>query len=80
MDREEIVLQVIAEVSGTEVGAIQPEAELVADLGVDSPRALQMLVEIEDRLEMEIDDKVIDGLLTVADVLEAIREYERSTD
>ena len=73
MDREEIVLKVIAKVSGVDLEKIAPESELVADLGIESPKALAMLAEIEDRLDTEIDDEMVSRLNTVADVLQAIR-------
>ena len=72
MEVREIVLEVIAQVSGVDRGEITPDSELVGDLGVDSPKALAMLVELEDRLEMEIDDELVSRLNTVADVLRAI--------
>ncbi len=78
MAREQAVLEIIAEVSGVEVSSLEPETELVADLGIDSPRALQLLVELEDRLDIEIGDEAIEKLETVGSVLEAIRQYEAS--
>ncbi len=78
MARKQAVLEIIAEVSGVEVSSLEPETELVADLGIDSPRALQLLVELEDRLEIEIGDEAIEKLETVGSVLEAIRQYEAS--
>ena len=72
MDRKETVLDVIAKVSGVDREKIGPESELVGDLGIDSPKALAMLVEIEDRLDMEIDDELVTRLNTVADVFRAI--------
>jgi len=72
MDRKEIVLEVIAKVSGVERREIAPEKELVGDLGIDSPKALAMLVELEDRLAVEIEDEMVTRLYTVADVLSAI--------
>ncbi len=78
MPSKQAVLEIIAEVSGVEVSSLEPETELVADLGIDSPRALQLLVELEDRLEIEIGDEAIEKLETVGSVLEAIRQYEAS--
>ena len=72
MDRKEIVLEVIAKISGVARQEITPGAELVADLGIDSPKALAMLVELEDRLEVAIDDELVTRLNSVADVLGAI--------
>ena len=71
-DRRQVVLEIIARVSGVDPARISPRSELVGDLGIDSPKALAMLVELEDRLETEIDDELISRLDTVADVLEAI--------
>ena len=72
MNRKEIVLEVIAKVSGIDIRDIAPHSELVGDLGIDSPKALAMLVEIEDRLAMEIDDELVSELNTVADLFRAI--------
>ena len=46
---EQIVLQVIAEVANVEAAELTPETELVAQLNIDSPQALQILVELEER-------------------------------
>ena len=73
MEKKDIVLEVIARVSGVEVDSIAPESELVGDLGLDSPKALAVLVEIEDRLDTEIDDEMVARLNTVADVYQAIK-------
>ena len=78
MPSKQAVLEIIAEVSGVEVSSLEPATELVADLGIDSPRALQLLVELEDRLEIEIGDEAIEKLETVGSVLEAVRQYEAS--
>lgn len=72
MDRREIVLEVIAKISGVDRGKIAAQSELVGDLGIDSPKALAMLVELEERLDMEIDDELVTRLHTVADVFVAI--------
>ena len=42
---------------------------LVGDLGLDSPRALELLIELEESLGVEIDDSAAGGLNTVGDVL-----------
>ena len=72
MEIKETVLEVIAKVSGAAPQEITPEAELVADLGIDSPKALAMLIELEDRLGVEIDDELVEQMHSVADVLRAI--------
>ena len=55
-DRRAIVLDVLALVSGVPRDSLRPEQDLVADLGLDSPKAVRLLVELEERLGAEIDD------------------------
>ena len=48
----------------------------MAHLGIDSPQALQILVELEDRLGIEISDEEAAGLQTVGHVLAALEAQE----
>lgn len=69
MDFKETALRVIAELSGMDAGELKPEMELVGDLNIDSPKALQLLVDLEDRLSIEISDEDAAKMDTVGDVL-----------
>jgi acyl carrier protein len=66
---KETALAVLAEVSEREVADLSPEQDLVADLEIDSPKALQLLVLLEERLDIEIPDEDAARLESVADVL-----------
>lgn len=68
-DPRQSALEAISQVSGRPVAELAPEQELVADLDIDSPKALQLLIEIEDRLGVEISDEAAEELNTVADVI-----------
>jgi len=72
MNRSEIAVSVIAEITGIPADSITPEMELVADLDMDSAKALELLVELEDRFDVEIDDENAANLNTVGDVLATI--------
>lgn len=74
MDREQIVLEVIGKVSGRQPAMVKPEHELVADLGIDSPKGLQLLADLEDRLKIEISDTAAAKMNTVADVLALVKQ------
>lgn len=69
MSKTDTALDVLSEISGTDKAALKPEMDLVADLGIDSPKALQLLVELEDRLKIEISDDAAAAMETVGDVL-----------
>ena len=68
----ETVLAILAHETGTDPASLTETTELVGDLGIDSPRALQVLVEIEDRLDIEVEDDEVASLRTVGDILTVI--------
>ncbi len=72
MDNKQVVLEVIAEVAGRPLSDLTPTTELVAGLNLDSSKALQLLIELEERLDIEIDDEQVGRLKTVGDVLAAV--------
>jgi acyl carrier protein len=49
-----------------------PPKRFFGDLGIDSPRALQVLVEIEDQLDIEVEDEEVANLRTVGDILAVV--------
>jgi acyl carrier protein len=69
MSHADTAVAVIASVSKTDPTTITPEMELVADLGMDSARALELLVELEDKIGIEISDEDAARLNTVGDIL-----------
>ena len=74
MEREKIALEVIGKISNRQPEIVKPEHELVADLGIDSPKGLQLLAELEDRLKIEISDEAAAKMTTVADVLAFVKQ------
>ena len=64
------VLEAIGKLAEVPSDSLKPETELVADLGIDSPKALQLLVELEEALEIEITDEEAAKLESVGDILE----------
>lgn len=69
MSNKDTALDVLAKISGVERQEIRSEMDLTADLGIDSPKALQLLVDLEDRLSIEISDDDAAKMETVGDVL-----------
>lgn len=69
MDFKDKALKIIADLADTTADKLSPEMELVADLNIDSPKALQLLVELEDQLNIEISDEDAALLDSVGDIL-----------
>ncbi len=76
MSTRERALEILAAVSRVPVDRIEPDMELVANLGLDSAKALELLVELEDRLGVVIDDDDAARLNTVGDVLAYLERAE----
>lgn len=68
----QIVLEILARETGVELAEINETTELIGDLGIDSPRALQVLVELEDTLDIEVEDEEVANLRTVGDILSVV--------
>ena len=69
MDRREQALQMIARISGTRIEALTPEMQLAGDLGIDSPKALELLLVLEEQLGVEISDDEAGEMSTVGKIL-----------
>jgi acyl carrier protein len=74
MSALDTALDVIAKVSGMARDELKPEMELVGNLGLDSAKALELLVELEDQLDMEIGDDEAAQLNTVGDILDYVKK------
>ena len=72
MEAKQTALNILSKVSGTPQQEIGPEMHLVADLGIDSPKALELLVELEEQLSVEISDEEAARMNTVGDVFECL--------
>lgn len=70
----ETVLEILARETGISRGEIETDKELVGDLGIDSPRTLQILVAIEDEFDIEVTDEELADLKTVGDILAVIED------
>jgi acyl carrier protein len=70
---DETVYAVLSEVTGVAKDQIREDQDLVADLDIDSPDALRLLVELEDRLGIEIGDEDAAAMDKVADILRYVR-------
>ena len=78
MDRQAGALSVIAEVVGRPTEEINAEQDPVADLEIDSPKALQLLVTLEEKLEIEISDEDAARLEKVQDVFDYVARSAES--
>jgi acyl carrier protein len=70
--KQDLALEILASVSKKDKASIKPEQNIVADLGLDSPKQLQLLAEMEDKLHIEISDEEAARMNTVGDILNCV--------
>ena len=68
----EIVYKVIQEVLTDDVDKIKPEARLIDDLGADSLTAVEIVMELEKKLDIIIDDSEVEKIVTVQDIINIV--------
>lgn len=73
MDAMDTARTVLSKVSGLDPAELKDEMSLVADLGVDSAKALQLLADLEDALDIEISDEDAARMNSVGDVFGYVR-------
>jgi acyl carrier protein len=66
---QQTALSIIAEVAEKNSADLRSEQNLLADLGIDSPKALKLLMDLEDGLNIEISDEDAARMETVGDIL-----------
>jgi acyl carrier protein len=82
MEREEIfnlVKQYLIEEFEIKEDKIRPEANLFADLGLDSIDALDMAGMLEERLNIEIVEEELKSIRTVDDIVDYIKGKTSNT-
>jgi acyl carrier protein len=62
---EEILMR---QITGLRRDQIQPNAELVRDLGADSLDRVHIVFALEEEFDIEVDENDIDGIKTVEDL------------
>ena len=68
----EIVYKVIQDVLTNDIDKIKPESKLIDDLGADSLTAVEIVMELEKKLGIEIDDSKIEKIVTIQDIINIV--------
>ena len=60
---------------------LNSETHLVIEAGIDSPRMIDVILEVEDRLKLTLDDEAVQSLRTFGDLVDLVqsRTAESST-
>jgi acyl carrier protein len=62
------VRNILAEQLGVDLSEVTPDARILDDLGADSLDVVEMVMSLEEAFDIEVPDKDVEELRTVADV------------
>jgi len=67
--------ELLRTIAGVDPARVQPSCRFVEDLGVDSLGMMEMILEAETRFSISLDAGELPRLLTVADLLQLLRQH-----
>jgi len=68
----EVVYQIIKEILTDDESKLVPTARLIDDLGADSLTAVEIVMELEKKLDITINDSEVDNIVTIQDVINIV--------
>ena len=68
----EVVYQIIKEILTDDEAKLVPTAKLIDDLGADSLTAVEIVMELEKKLDISIDDSEVDQIVTIQDIINIV--------
>ena len=70
---EQEVTELIAEIIGKDISELKPNANFWNDLGVDSIKAIEIMVGIEKRFKIRIREEQIPKISTISEAIQLVK-------
>ena len=70
---EQDIIQTIANVTGRNIEEFKPEAKFYDDIGIDSIKAIEIIVALERRYKIRIRDEQIPKLTVVGQAIDIVK-------
>lgn len=73
---EEQVISIVAEQLGVAKEQVTPEASIINDLGADSLDQVELVMELEEKFDIQVPDDAADKFQTVGQVIDYIKKVQ----
>jgi acyl carrier protein len=73
-DKVELVVREALKIACPDIGAVEGATHLASELGLDSAQVMDMIMEIEDRLDISIPAAMIAEARTLDDLCNSVRK------
>jgi len=67
-----VLLEVLKRTITDDESKLVPSAKLIDDLGCDSLSAMEIVMELEDKLAIKVDDAEIEKIITIQDIINIV--------
>mgnify|MGYP001097765228 CR=1 FL=1 len=68
------VIEVVVEQLGVEADSVKPESRFIEDLGADSLDTVELLMALEEKFDIEIEEEAAEKLTKVDDIVQFIKD------
>lgn len=75
MSHKDMVLKEVADFFKKSVDEINEDMDFFDDLGADSLDSIELVLEIEKRVDIELSDEDIDSIRKVKDLIQLVEDY-----
>lgn len=76
METKERIMNLLADKLGYERCEIKEEQDLITELGIDSLDMVEIIMGIEEEFGLKIDDKEVEGIKTVEDLIKKVENMK----
>lgn len=70
------VIEVVVEQLGVEADKVKPESSFIEDLGADSLDTVELLMALEEKFDIEIEEEAAEKLMKVEDIVQFVTNLE----
>jgi len=70
------VVEVVVEQLGVEADNVKPESRFIEDLGADSLDTVELLMALEEKFDIEIEEEAAEKLMKVEDIVHFVEALE----
>lgn len=70
------VVEVVVEQLGVEAENVKPESRFIEDLGADSLDTVELLMALEEKFDIEIEEEAAEKLMKVEDIVQFVEALE----
>jgi len=70
------VIEVVVEQLGVQAENVKPDSRFIEDLGADSLDTVELLMALEEKFDIEIEEEAAEKLVKVEDIVQFIQDLE----